>query len=139
MGKYQSWIKMGDWFNGNLYPRMVNGCLRRATLETLLLIPGVGDKTARFFILHSREDEQCIPLDTHVLKFISSKGVPCVPTVTPAKSKYGMWEKIAREMYTCEMRVKGYRNMAETDLAIWKSFSSFSKNERQHDSNQIEV
>ena len=139
MGKYQSWIKMVNWFNENLHPHMVDGFLRRATLETLLLIPGVGDKTARFFILHSREDEQCIPLDTHVLKFISSKGVPCVPTVTPSKSKYRMWEKIAREMYTCEMRVKGYRNMAETDLAIWKSFSSFSKNERQHDSNQIEV
>ena len=136
LGKYTTWINMINWFNANLRIENVNMFLRCAGLASLLLIPGVGDKTARFFLLHSREDEQCIPLDTHVLKFISSKGVPCVPTSTPPHSKYFMWEKIAREMYTHEMRSKGYSNLAETDLAIWKSFS---QHERQHDSNQIEV
>ena len=120
LGKYQQWDKLLNWFGAEV--RDVNHFLRTATLKQLLEVPGVGDKTARFFLLHSRKDEKVVPLDTHILKFVGET-FPTCPKVTPRGRAYGFWEGRAKHLFKREMDKNGYNNFAEVDLAIWKSFS----------------
>lgn len=92
--------------------------LRNATLDELMSIHGVGPKTARFFILHSRKDCNVAVLDTHILAWMKAYGVANVPDSTPSGVKYLELEKrfleICRVMFTDVP-------IANVDLAIWKS------------------
>ena len=69
--------------------------LNNMTPEELELIPGVGMKTSRFFLLHSDinyKDDIAI-LDTHILKFIRENIDIRAPKSTPTNSKsYKFWE-----------------------------------------------
>ena len=123
LGKYKQWVKLLDWFGTEV--RDVNHFLRTATLEQLLEVPGVGDKTARFFLLHSRKDGEVVPLDTHILKFVGGT-FPTCPKVTPRGRDYDFWETRAKHLFEREIDQNGYNNFAEVDLAIWKSFSNLS-------------
>ena len=92
-----------------------------ASLEDLLNIRGVGPKTARFFLLHSRKDCSHAVLDTHILKWLSRLGYSDVPKATPQVSRiYSHREKIfvdrARKMWP-------NLSIAEIDLLIWSEVS----------------
>lgn len=92
-----------------------------ATLNELLNIHGVGPKTARFFIVHSRKGAKYAVLDTHILKYINALELwDNVPAQTPNKTQYPIWEQ--RFIDIC---YKYYPNMsiAEIDLMIWKMVS----------------
>lgn len=93
--------------------------LRDATLEDLLNIHGIGPKTARFFILHSRENAKVAVLDTHILKWMSRFFNDC-PTVTPPAKHYYYWENAAMAMMNSEFPGMSY---AQADLLIWMSMS----------------
>ena len=56
--------------------------LQNSTLEELEKINGVGLKTSRFFVVHSRPNAHHAVIDTHLLKFLKSKGHD-VPEQTP--------------------------------------------------------
>ena len=58
------------------------GNLKNVTIEQLESVNGIGSKTARFFILHSRPDAKVAVLDTHILKWLNEKGYK-VPKATP--------------------------------------------------------
>ena len=89
------------------------------TLEDLEKCYGVGPKTSRFFLLHSRPNQNLACLDTHVLKYLKSEGFPA-PKVNPSKKLYPLLEKaflfLARE-----------NNMtpANFDLNIWNHKGKF--------------
>jgi hypothetical protein len=93
------------------------GKLDSVTIEELESVDGIGSKTARFFILHSRPNQKVAVLDTHILKFLSEKGYN-VPKVTPSKKKYGKVE----EYFLAECEKAG-KNVADMDLEIWKTYS----------------
>lgn len=96
--------------------------LRTATLDELLGIFGIGPKTARFFILHTREDAECAVLDTHILKWMSKivhESID-VPTSTPPVREYSKWENIAIKLM--KSFYKGI-SLAEADLLIWTQMS----------------
>lgn len=93
------------------------GKLDSVTIEELESVDGIGSKTARFFILHSRPDQKIAVLDTHILKFLSEKGYD-VPKATPSKKKYGKIE----EYFLAECEKAG-KNVADMDLEIWKTYS----------------
>jgi len=48
--------------------------LSSCSLGDLMFVHGVGPKTARFFLLHSRPDQELIVLDTHLLKHFKGHG-----------------------------------------------------------------
>jgi len=91
--------------------------LRTCTLEDLLSIHGVGPKTARFFLLHSRADCQHAVLDTHILKWMKDHGIDHAPDTTPQNQKiYIEYEKLFR------MLAHSYfpgLSLAQADLLIW--------------------
>ena len=122
LGKYNTWLKLWRWFQDYLLrlsdiPKFLN----TATIEVLEHIPGVKYKTSRFFVLHSRSNANCVPLDTHILRFLKDRGVPCVPNVTPGSQRvYLGLEKIAVEA----LKSLGYSTLAKADLETWKSYSN---------------
>lgn len=93
------------------------GKLKKVTIEELESIKGIGSKTARFFVLHSRADAKVAVLDVHILKWMREQGYSA-PKQTPTKKRYAILEKqFLTEAWKREM------NPADLDLMIWKSFS----------------
>jgi thermostable 8-oxoguanine DNA glycosylase len=95
--------------------------LASATVEDLMGVFGVGPKTARFFILHTRKNAECAVLDTHILKWL--KGVfndLDVPNSTPSGKEYEKWERLAIKAIQANF---GEISLAEADLLIWTQMS----------------
>ena len=99
--------------------------LRNTTTEQLEVIPGVGMKSSRFFLLHSDLNYQnnIAILDTHILKFIKENIDERAPKSTPTiRVTYKYWED--RFLLWCEQNDK---NVADFDLEVWKSFARTKK------------
>jgi thermostable 8-oxoguanine DNA glycosylase len=99
--------------------------LDRTNPIELEMIPGVGMKTSRFFLLHSdiNYKDNIAILDTHILKFIKENIDDLAPKSTPTNSnKYKYWEDLF--LIWCQ---KNKKNTAEFDLEIWKSYARKNK------------
>ena len=106
--------------------------LRTCTPEELEEIKGIKYKSSRYFILHSREDQDYAVLDTHILKWLREIGHKEAPEQSPqSRKKYLEWEKIFFQ--ECKDR---NRNPANFDLEIWKSKRvSYHYDDHNHDCN----
>ena len=91
--------------------------LKNVPISELESVKGIGSKTSRFFVLHSRPDQQIAVLDTHILKWLREQGYN-VPKATPPKARYTIIEKDF--LTECD---KAGKTPAELDLEIWKSYS----------------
>ncbi len=87
--------------------------VRTVPVRILECIKGVGMKTARFFVMHTRPNQQYACLDTHILQWLGEKG-HIVPKTTPQGDKYLALEKVFLD-YCREMG----KTPAELDLQIW--------------------
>lgn len=95
--------------------------LRNCSVEDLTKIHGVGPKTARFFLLHSREFCDEIVLDTHILKWLKKCGIENVPDNTPQNpQKYAELSVICKDLM--EQNYPGL-SLAKIDLLIWTEMS----------------
>ena len=93
--------------------------LQTVTLNRLLQVPGIGLKTARFFLSHSREDFDEPMLDTHILRFLRDQGYSDAPKSTPTnEGTYhyfaNIFKNIARQLG---------KTVTDLDLEIWKQYS----------------
>jgi endonuclease III len=97
--------------------------LRQCTLDELMSIPGIGPKTARFFLLHSRRHVNVAVLDVHVLRWMR-RFYEDAPTNTPQGLDYVKWENLY-----CSLRTSYYPCMsaADADLMIWMKESGRSE------------
>lgn len=88
--------------------------LRRCTPEDLEKIHGIGMKTSRFFLLHSRKNANVACLDTHILQWLSKHSGFEVPKQTPTRKKYLHLEKVF-------LKVSDILNIdpSDLDLRIW--------------------
>lgn len=91
--------------------------LRTCSADDLEKITGIGMKTSRCFIIHSRRNALYAGLDTHILKHLSLKGYD-VPKSTPSKKMYLELEKIF-----VDMALSLGKTVAEYDLEIWNKYS----------------
>jgi thermostable 8-oxoguanine DNA glycosylase len=96
--------------------------LRSCSVADLESIHGVGPKTARFFLLHSREDVKCAVIDTHVLKYLRQKNAGIsIPDATPqSKAKYQQMESLFLAMISNDFPEL---TVAAADLLIWAYYS----------------
>lgn len=94
--------------------------LRTCSLQELESIHGIGFKTSRCFLIHSRRDARCAGLDTHILRFLSDKGYE-VPSATPTKKEYLRIEKIFLDLVD-----QAQVSVAQYDLDIWREYSGRS-------------
>ena len=92
--------------------------LRNCTVDELENLYGIGPKTARCFVIHSRADAKYAGLDTHVLKFLRDKGHN-VPKSTPAGKK--QYREL--ELLFLNYVKKSGKTVADFDLEIWRRYS----------------
>lgn len=90
--------------------------LKKCSLEELEAIKGIGPKTARCFLIHTRKNQKYAGLDTHILKFLRDKGFDA-PKATPTGKKYKMLEEAFLEIVK-----KSKKSVAEYDLMIWNRY-----------------
>jgi thermostable 8-oxoguanine DNA glycosylase len=90
--------------------------LSTASLEDLMNVKGVGPKTARFFLLHSRHDCEHVILDVHILHYLRTRWQMDVARSTPPPVEYNRIEKIASNFIKLDFP---NLSMAEADLLIW--------------------
>lgn len=90
--------------------------------EELEKLPGVGYKTSRYFIMHSRDKQELAAIDTHILKFLKSKGHE-VPKTTPGSSKK------YKELETLFLKYakESGMSLADFDLHIWSTSTTRSQ------------
>lgn len=90
--------------------------LKTCTREELTAIPGIGLKTASFFIVHSRPDQRYAVLDRHVLRYMGMRLGIEVPADTPSDpTKYRELEEKYLEM------MGAGEVLADFDLEIYRS------------------
>jgi len=93
--------------------------LQSVSLNRLLQVPGIGLKTARFFLSHSREDFDEPMLDTHILRYLRDQGYADAPKSTPSNENTyyyfaNIFKNIARQLG---------KSVTDLDLEIWKQYS----------------
>jgi thermostable 8-oxoguanine DNA glycosylase len=90
------------------------------TVNHLTAIPGIGNKTARFFLLHSRRAACYAVIDTHILKYLRAKGFSAPASTPSTNSQY----EILECLWLNEIK-HDFPGMtaAEADLAIWRKYS----------------
>jgi hypothetical protein len=103
--------------------------LATCTWQELTLFPGIGIKTAKFFVLHSRPGEMHGVLDTHVLAWMSErwggagrKG-PSVPRHSPQDPRvYAFWETVYFGMVSARHHggARAHVDWARFDLDLWR-------------------
>jgi len=94
--------------------------LKKCTLADLEKIKGIGKKTSRCFVIHSRKNQRCAGIDTHVLKYLRSLGHD-VPKSTPSGKKYDQIESIFLQLAD-----KSGLTLSEFDLQIWTKYAKKS-------------
>jgi thermostable 8-oxoguanine DNA glycosylase len=100
----------------------INLDLKTCSVEDLVKIHGVGPKTARFFLLHSREFCDEIVLDTHILNWLRTRcNMIDAPQNTPQNPKqYQEWAIICKQFM--EQYYPGL-TLSKIDLLIWTEMS----------------
>ena len=134
-GKYHQWEQLIDQFKHMKWLYLdrrnitIGDWLRVSDYVDIETIPSVGRKTSRFFKLHSDPEARCIPLDTHILKFVRDKhchDADFIPKSTPTSAtKYYAIEKLALDYmgnYISQSRT--CNTIAQADLEIWSSYAS---------------
>jgi|SRR3990167_2864378 len=91
--------------------------LKKCSIKELESVKGIGLKTSRCFLLHSRKNQKLSGLDVHILQHLKFLGHD-VPKNTPSKSKYLELEKII-----ISLAEKENMSYAEYDLTIWNKYS----------------
>lgn len=95
--------------------------LRTCSVEDLEQVHGIGMKTSRCFLIHSRRNADVAGLDVHILKYLQDQGHE-VPKATPARKEYLRIEKIF-----VQLARKARKSVAAFDLSIWKKYRKKQK------------
>lgn len=93
--------------------------LNTCEISELEKIYGIGRKTSRGFVLHSRKNAKCAVLDVHILKYLKEMEAPNVPKSTPSgKFEYERLENIFLNI--CR---KQKISPSKLDLKVWSSYA----------------
>lgn len=95
--------------------------LKDCSVDDLEEIKGIGCKTSRCFLIHSRQNQKLAGLDRHVLKFLDDLGYQ-VPKSTPTKKKYKDLESLFLSLTN---------DSAKLDLEIWNAYMSKDKEKQK--------
>jgi hypothetical protein len=127
-------VKLGKYrLLGDSFRRLAGAGLdlRKCSWEALTQFPGIGIKTAKFFVLHSRPGEMHGVLDTHVLGWMRARLAaagtlrPGAPRHSPQdRAAYSFWETVYFGLVLARAREKGGPpgpvDWAQVDLDLWK-------------------
>lgn len=112
-------VKLGQYRKiEKSFQQVIKLDVQKCTVEDLEHIYGIGPKTARFFMLHSRPKQRVAVLDTHILKWFNEHLEVKAPKSTPPLKQY----KKLEEMFLKYCDTHNY-DPATLDLEIWNKYS----------------
>lgn len=112
-------FKMGQYKRINkAFRAAVNLDLDNISIESLEKVPGLGPKTARMTMLYYDPKAECIPLDTHILKWLRAHGYDAPKSTPPAGKKY-------RELELAFLNEGKKRGLTaqQWDTQVWKTYA----------------
>jgi endonuclease III len=119
LGYYLRKHKLGQYGRIN---KAIRGMIKinpaTVTLEELEQIHGVGAKTARMLLLYTRPDQEMIPLDTHVLRWLREHGYNAPKSTPPPGKKYRELELA----FIAEGKKRGL-TAKEFDTQVWQQYA----------------
>ncbi len=87
------------------------------TVAELETVNGIGPKTARMILLYYKPETACVPLDTHVLKWLRAQGYDA-PIGTPSGKRYLELEQI----FIAEAK-KRRMTVKDLDTKVWQQYA----------------
>lgn len=117
--------EIASWLYQPIFKPADSSVLRTCTPQQLEEIHGIGPKTSRYFILHTRKGARVAALDTHILKFLRALGHDA-PKGTPSGKRYAELEAA----FLAEAdRLK--MSPADLDAQVWEHYSKGTDVERE--------
>lgn len=104
------------------FRRVVTLNLNYISVGLLESVPGIGPKTARMIMLYYDPDADCVPLDTHILKYLKSKGYDAPKSTPPAGKKYQALEKAFQALAK-----KQHKSVRQLDTEVWTMYAKPKK------------
>jgi len=114
-GQYNKLVKAITWLVEHYDTLDLSTCTR----DELCQCPGIGMKSASFFLMNTRDTNDIACLDTHVLKWMrNERGYLDAPASTPtSKKKY-----LEYEAYFLAEAAKARLSPRELDFSIWERY-----------------
>lgn len=94
--------------------------LSECSVERLASIKGIGPKTACFFLLHSRPNQELVVIDTHLLKFYNRE---MGTSHKKPPTKWLDYTDLGRVIASIIKNKFPKMTLAEADLKIWMAYS----------------
>lgn len=92
--------------------------LRYCSVDDLEAVHGIGFKTSRCFLIHSRKNANVAGLDVHILKYLADLGYE-VPRQTPSSRR----QYLELEQIFLDRARQTGKSIAEFDLEVWREYS----------------
>lgn len=119
LGYYLRKHKIGQYKRVNkAFRGMIKIDPETVTLGELEAIHGVGAKTARMLLLYTRPDQEMVPLDTHILKWLRAHGYAAPKSTPPPGKKYRELELA----FIAEGKKRGL-TPKEFDTQVWQLYA----------------
>lgn len=99
--------------------------LRNASREDFTVIPGIGLKTASFFIMSNRPWVEMAVLDVHILRFLARE-FPKYPVPEQTPQDEDEYNRLEAMFLGCSCKFN--MSPAELDLALWQEASNNNNN-----------
>jgi hypothetical protein len=87
------------------------------TVQGLMGIDGIGPKTASFIHLYTNPKADCVPLDTHILKYLRAQGYDAPKSTPQAGIKYDNLEKQFQSLAK-----KQGKTVRQLDTEVWNYY-----------------
>lgn len=92
--------------------------LRGISVPVLEAVAGIGPKTARMIMLYYDPAANCVPLDTHILKYLRVQGYDAPKSTPPAGKTYTRLEAAFQQE-----AAKAGKTVRQLDTEVWKSYA----------------
>jgi len=121
LGRALRKFRMGQYKRINkAFRKAIQLDLSNPTVEMFESVPGIGPKTARMIMLYYAPKANCVPLDTHILKYLKKQGISNVPKSTPAAGPtYARLERAFQRLAAIENK-----SVRELDTEVWTSYAN---------------
>lgn len=121
LGYFLRRVRFGQYTRINkAFRHAVNLDVENLSVETLEAVPGIGPKTARMIMLYAKPGMECVPLDTHILKFLRKLGHDAPKSTPGSRATYLRLE----QAFIAEARRRKV-SVRELDTQVWNTYAKY--------------